>query len=71
MRILIDFGEPMPDHKLVARLLKHVHPDAAFPIFTDQDYKKAIGIIVRSRFAEAVVDQKERDAEAEFIRSHQ
>ena len=71
MRILIDFGEPMPDHKLVARLLKHEHPEAAFPIFSDQDYKKAIGIIVRSRFAEAVVDQKERDAEAEFIRSHQ
>jgi hypothetical protein len=71
MRILIDFGEPMPDHKLVARLLKHEHPEAAFPILNDQDYKKAIGVIVRSRFVEAVVDQKERDAEAEFIRSHQ
>ena len=71
MRILIDFGEPMPDHKLIARLLKHEHPDAAFPIFSEQDYKKAIALIVRSRLAEAIVDQKERDAEAEFIRSHQ
>jgi hypothetical protein len=71
MRILIDFGEPMPDYKLVARLLKREHPDTAFPIFSDQDYKKAIALIVRSRLAETVVDQKERDAEAEFIRSHQ
>jgi hypothetical protein len=71
MRIPIDFGEPTPDHKLVARLLKHEHPEAAFPIFSDEDYKKAIGLIVRSRLAEAVIDQKERDAEAEFIRSHQ
>jgi hypothetical protein len=71
MRILIDFGEPMPDQKLIARLLKHELRDGAFPIFNDQDYKKAIGLIVRSRFAEAIVDQKERDTEAEFIRSHQ
>ncbi len=62
MKILIDFGEPMPDHKLVARLLQHESTGLAFAIFTDRDYKKAVGIIVRKLFDGAVGAQRERDA---------
>jgi hypothetical protein len=62
LKILIDFGEPMPDHKLVARLLQYEHTGPSFAIFTDRDYKKAVGIIVRELFEGAVRAQQDRDA---------
>jgi hypothetical protein len=63
LKILIDFGEPMLDHKLVARLLQHEHK-CGWAIFTERDYKKAVGLVVRKLFEAAVGEQHKRDAEA-------